>query len=155
MKEKDRLITVKEVCQILKISRRTLYRLISQGRLPGFKVGHEWRFRYGEVDKYLEGKITLRPRYFYTTVLEKYRQSPDKYEITDDKKSTPQGQPVGGWLSLTEAYQAVYPGRESFPKLRFTYHTGKAGIKFIRVMPHSFNALPLAEIPHWLPFEMS
>lgn len=147
MKEKDRLMTVKEVCQILKVSRRTLYRLLDQGRIPGFKVGHEWRFRYGEVDKYLEGKITLRPRYFYTAVLEKYRQSFDKYEITEDKE--------GGWLELTEPYQAVCPPTESFSKIRFTFHTHRSGIKLISVMPDRFRALALPEVKHWLKFEMS
>lgn len=146
MKEKDKLLTSKEVCQILKIHRVTLHRLLKSGRIPGFKVGHEWRFRYGEVDKYLEGKIVLEPRYFYTTVLKKYRAAPDKYKITEDK--------TGGWLGLTEEYRAICPATESFPKIRFTYATAKGGVKLLRLMPNSFNALSPIEVRHWLKFEL-
>lgn len=148
MKEKEKLLTPKEVCQILKISRRTLYRLIKSRRIPGFKVGHEWRFRYGEVDKYLEGKIVLDARYFYATVLGKYQTSPDKYEIAEDKDKK------SGWLKLTEAYRAVCSVKEYFPEIRFTYHEWKAGVKLVRLMPNSFNALSLGEVKHWLKFEV-
>lgn len=35
--------TLQELTQILKLTRRTLYRYIQAGTLPAVKVGREWR----------------------------------------------------------------------------------------------------------------
>lgn len=48
------LLDVKQVQDILKLSERTVFRLIKQGELKGFKVGREWRFEQGDIDAYIE-----------------------------------------------------------------------------------------------------
>ena len=47
------LMTIEEVAKYLKVSTRTLYRLVQQRRIPAIKVGRQWRFRKDEVYNYL------------------------------------------------------------------------------------------------------
>lgn len=54
----NELLTVAETCRYLKITPRTLYRYIQTHRLPGFKLGKEWRF----VRSDLEAWLKQRPR---------------------------------------------------------------------------------------------
>ena len=54
----NELLTVAETCQYLKVTSRTLYRYIQSRRLPGFKLGKEWRF----VRTDLEIWLRERPR---------------------------------------------------------------------------------------------
>jgi len=53
------IFTIKEVAAYLKLAEKTTYRLASEGKLPGFKVGGSWRFRKSEIDRWImeqEGK---------------------------------------------------------------------------------------------------
>lgn len=43
------IVTTKELSQYLKLSESTIYKLASQGELPGFKIGDSWRFDMDEV----------------------------------------------------------------------------------------------------------
>ncbi len=38
-----KILTISEVAQILRMHRNTVYRLVKQGDLPGFKIGDNWR----------------------------------------------------------------------------------------------------------------
>jgi excisionase family DNA binding protein len=45
------LLTLSEVASILKISQKTVQRMIHKGKIPAFKIGGQWRFlesRFGE-----------------------------------------------------------------------------------------------------------
>lgn len=48
------ILTIREIAEYLKIKTKTAYNLASGGKLPGFKVGGVWRFRKGEIDKWIE-----------------------------------------------------------------------------------------------------
>jgi excisionase family DNA binding protein len=48
------LLTIKQVQEILKLSERTVFRLIKNGELQGFKAGRDWRFEQGDIDAYIE-----------------------------------------------------------------------------------------------------
>jgi len=50
----DNLMTLAEVAAYLRLSKDTVYRMASSGRLPASKVGSQWRFRRGDVDKWLD-----------------------------------------------------------------------------------------------------
>ncbi len=52
----DRLLTVKEVADQLKVERRTVIRWIIQGRLRGFKLGggRFWRVRERDLKKFVK-----------------------------------------------------------------------------------------------------
>ena len=47
------ILTIKELAQYLKLAEKTAYRLASDGKLPGFKVGGAWRFRRDEVSRWI------------------------------------------------------------------------------------------------------
>jgi excisionase family DNA binding protein len=45
------IVTAKELGQYLKLSDSTIYKLASEGDLPGFRIGDSWRFDMDEVLK--------------------------------------------------------------------------------------------------------
>lgn len=47
------LYTVKQVQDLLKVDRITVYRMLQDGRLKGVKIGHQWRFNASELDRLL------------------------------------------------------------------------------------------------------
>jgi excisionase family DNA binding protein len=47
------LLTTKQLLEILKIDRVTVYRMLNDGRLRGVKVGNQWRFPDTEIDRLL------------------------------------------------------------------------------------------------------
>ena len=52
----DDFLTAREVQDVLKVDRTTIYRMLKDGRLAGVKVGQQWRFSKGEVEALLSGK---------------------------------------------------------------------------------------------------
>jgi excisionase family DNA binding protein len=48
------LMTVGEVAGYLRVTEKTIYRLLRQGRIPSTKVGRQWRFDRGLVDEWLQ-----------------------------------------------------------------------------------------------------
>ncbi len=50
------LLTTRELQNLLKVDRITIYRMLEQGRLPGFKVGGQWRFSRREIEEWLEAQ---------------------------------------------------------------------------------------------------
>jgi excisionase family DNA binding protein len=58
-----KIITLQELCQYLKLSEATIYKLASRGELPGFKIGDSWRFNRDEILKLMRGaKIAKKNR---------------------------------------------------------------------------------------------
>jgi excisionase family DNA binding protein len=45
----DEILTVQEVADYLKVSRTTVWRWCSTGKLPAFKIGRGWRVRWADV----------------------------------------------------------------------------------------------------------
>ena len=56
----EEILTIREVADYLKITERTLYRLVQDGRLPAFKVGNSWRFRRADIDAWIGVQTTAR-----------------------------------------------------------------------------------------------
>lgn len=52
----DQILTLKEVAAYLKLAEKTAYRLASEGKLPGFKVGGSWRFKYEDLEAWIDMK---------------------------------------------------------------------------------------------------
>ena len=50
----DEILTLKEVAEYLKLAEKTAYRLAAEGKLPGFKVGGSWRFKYSDIESWIE-----------------------------------------------------------------------------------------------------
>ena len=53
----DRLMTVKQVAEYLNVNERTALKLVSDGVLPGVKVGNQWRFRKAMIDTWLDDQM--------------------------------------------------------------------------------------------------
>ncbi len=54
MAEKLDLMTVDEVAKYLKVTTKTIYRLLKKGMIPTCKVGHLWRFDRAEINIWLK-----------------------------------------------------------------------------------------------------
>ena len=52
--DNDDILTIKELSLYLKLAEKTAYRLVSDGKIPGFKVGGAWRFRKSEIDQWIK-----------------------------------------------------------------------------------------------------
>lgn len=49
------LFTTRQVQDLLKVDRITVYRMLNDGRLKGVKIGQQWRFPSNEVERLLSG----------------------------------------------------------------------------------------------------
>ena len=47
------LMTVEEVARYLRVTKKTIYRLLKRGSIPAIKVGHQWRFEKTKIDEWL------------------------------------------------------------------------------------------------------
>ncbi len=59
-KQTPDVMTLNEVAEYLRIPRSTVYKLVREGRIPGQKVGRQWRFRRAVVEQWL-GDEKQRP----------------------------------------------------------------------------------------------
>lgn len=48
------IMTMKEVAEYLKLNEKTAYRLASEGKIPGFKIGGSWRFEKSDLDEWIK-----------------------------------------------------------------------------------------------------
>ena len=53
--------TLDEVSQFLKVSPRTVRRLVTKGEIPGRKIGNHWRFSPVAVQRWLAGENIPKP----------------------------------------------------------------------------------------------
>jgi len=56
----DEILTLREVAQYLKLAEKTAYRLASDGKLPGFKVGGSWRFKREDIENWIAEQKTTK-----------------------------------------------------------------------------------------------
>ena len=50
----DEIMAIKEAAAYLRLKEPTLYSLVKQKRVPGIKVGGQWRFRKSRLDAMFE-----------------------------------------------------------------------------------------------------
>lgn len=50
----DRLLKVQEVCNIVRMSATSVYRLIKCGKIPAIKIGDSWRVPAGELESMIK-----------------------------------------------------------------------------------------------------
>ncbi len=55
------LLTTKELQELLKVDRTTVYRMLKDGRLTGIKIGEQWRFPREEINTLLAGTPPAEP----------------------------------------------------------------------------------------------
>jgi excisionase family DNA binding protein len=52
--ELQTFLTTEDVLGYLKVTPRTIYRLIRAGELPAVRIGRQWRFRQTDLDEWLD-----------------------------------------------------------------------------------------------------
>ena len=53
------ILTMKELASYLKIAEKTAYKYALEGKIPGFKVGGNWRFRKQDIDLWISNQMKL------------------------------------------------------------------------------------------------
>jgi excisionase family DNA binding protein len=53
----DRLMTARQVADYLNVNERTVIKLVSEGALPGVKIGNQWRFRKAMLNAWLDDQL--------------------------------------------------------------------------------------------------
>lgn len=54
----DKIMTLEEVAEFLRVSERTVKEWVNSGELPGGKLGSSWRFRRDDIEQWIERKLT-------------------------------------------------------------------------------------------------
>jgi excisionase family DNA binding protein len=49
---KSKILTVDELSEYLRVHRTTIYRMLKEGQLPGFRVGTDWRFDVDVIERW-------------------------------------------------------------------------------------------------------
>ncbi len=49
----DRWLSVNEIADYLGVTRDSIYRWVTQRKMPGHKIGRLWKFRKAEIDKWV------------------------------------------------------------------------------------------------------
>jgi excisionase family DNA binding protein len=55
----ENLLTADQVARYLKVDKFTVYRLVSQKKIPAFKVGSQWRFKKRLLEDWLKKNSNL------------------------------------------------------------------------------------------------
>lgn len=50
----EKLLTLYELADYLKLDKFTIYRMVYRKQLPAIKVANQWRFKEKDIDKWLE-----------------------------------------------------------------------------------------------------
>lgn len=53
------ILTVDEAADFLKLSKRSVYRLLKEGKIPGTKVMHKWRFERQQLTEWIRGSADI------------------------------------------------------------------------------------------------
>ncbi len=61
MATQEEVFTIKELSDYLRVHPTTIYRLLRQGRLPGFRVGSNWRFNRSAIEQWELAQATKFP----------------------------------------------------------------------------------------------
>lgn len=56
-----RLLTIREISQILKMSTQTIYKMIESGQIPAIKIGAQWRFDEEKILEWIRQHETNMP----------------------------------------------------------------------------------------------
>jgi excisionase family DNA binding protein len=55
----EKFMTTKEVAEYLRVDQYTIYRLVTQKKIPAFKIGNQWRFKRSVLERWLKTKMNI------------------------------------------------------------------------------------------------
>ncbi|GGF34716.1 DNA-binding protein [Halobacillus andaensis] len=53
MEQEREILTISQVADYLQISEMTTYKLVQEGKIPGFKIGRHWRVKLEDLRAHL------------------------------------------------------------------------------------------------------
>jgi excisionase family DNA binding protein len=56
--ESREVMNLRQASQYLGVSPDTLYRYVSEGQIPAFKLGNRWKFKKTILDRWMETKMS-------------------------------------------------------------------------------------------------
>ena len=56
------IMDIKELAEYLQIHPATVYKLVRVGKIPGFKIGYDWRFHKKLIDKWIVEKVQFNSK---------------------------------------------------------------------------------------------
>ena len=56
----EQLLSVAQVAEYLNVDKFTIYRLVTDGQIPAFKVGNQWRFKRKMIENWLLKNSNLK-----------------------------------------------------------------------------------------------
>lgn len=56
--QQDQVMTLEELSVYLKLPKSTVYKLVQERRIPGQKLGKQWRFGKQAIDQWLNAQQT-------------------------------------------------------------------------------------------------
>ncbi len=57
MASEEEILTISELSAHLRVHPTTIYRLLREGRIPGFRVGSAWRFNRASIERWEHGGL--------------------------------------------------------------------------------------------------
>ncbi len=57
---KEKIYTTTELAKFFSVSEKTIWDWCKKGRLPGFKIGKEWKVRVSDLNRLITGKINSK-----------------------------------------------------------------------------------------------
>ncbi len=51
--QEETVLTIQDVCETLRIGRNRVYKLLANGELKGWRIGHVWKITQSSLDEYL------------------------------------------------------------------------------------------------------
>jgi excisionase family DNA binding protein len=51
--KQEQLLSVAQVAEYLNVDKFTIYRLVTDGQIPAFKIGNQWRFKKKLIEQWL------------------------------------------------------------------------------------------------------
>ncbi len=66
------LLTTEQVARYLRVDKFTVYRLVSQKKIPAFRVGNQWRFKQEMVEAWLLKNLNVKRKSHTEAQSERY-----------------------------------------------------------------------------------
>ncbi|OGE78183.1 MAG: hypothetical protein A2751_03425 [Candidatus Doudnabacteria bacterium RIFCSPHIGHO2_01_FULL_46_14] len=60
MTNKEKIYGVTELSKFFAVSEKTIWDWCRKGRLPGFKIGKEWKVRISDLNRLIIGKVNAK-----------------------------------------------------------------------------------------------
>jgi excisionase family DNA binding protein len=57
MSDNDKIMTLEEVAEYLRVKPQTIYTWAQEKKIPAAKLGKEWRFKKSMIDKWFNDRI--------------------------------------------------------------------------------------------------